>query len=627
MTAEQMRLVIQQSHKRSEAYGISRDERDLSHHRLTAIELERRRKENADVLAQITATIEEFYEFMSPEDFTVGFTDKDGYVLEYAGGEAALQNSRERKFSPGHRWTERDVGTSATSLCLKLQVPIQLNDKDHYCRRAHGFISSAAPIFGHKKTLLGVLCVVGDCSLVHPHTLIMITSAARSIERNMRLLRRNKEMSMYIGFLDSVIEASGTGMITLDRDLKIRKINRQGKRIFRSVKLEGQQISALGDFGLDLDSIQSDPSLWNNRECIIKSGKKDIHIFYSAQPVVSREKKLLGAVIDFAEFSNIQKLVNKISGTKPFFTFDSLVGSSPPFLEAIDLARRAAASQSTVLLLGETGTGKELFAQAIHNGDTPNDRPFVPINCGAIPGELLESELFGYVEGAFSGALKGGRPGKFALAKGGTILLDEIGDMPHNMQVKLLRVLQTGEIQPIGSNKVVNTDARIIASTNVDLLNAVQKNQFRQDLYYRLNIIQIRIPPLRKRGAKDIQALAHHFLRKTGQKRQFTDDALQALATYHWPGNIRELENTIQRALHVCDSNKITAADLSLNARQGDKNISSGTLMEMERKMIACSLKSNGSNMAESARQLGISRATLYRKVKQYRLDKSSTSS
>jgi transcriptional regulator of acetoin/glycerol metabolism len=619
-TSEQMREIIKESHKRSESYGVSRSERNTHQVKLSHSLLEERKTNSVDVLTQVTATVEEFYEFMSPDDFSVGFADKDGYVLIIAGGETALENSGERQFSPGYRWTEQDVGTSATSLCLKLQIPIQLNDKDHYCKRAHGFISSAAPIFGHKEVLLGVLCVVGDSSLVHPHTLIMITSAARSIERNMRLLRRNKEMSMYIGFLDSVIEASGTGMITLDKELKIRKINRQGKRIFRSVNLEGKPISTLGDFDLDLQSICNNPEKWQNRECIIKSGRKDIHLFYSAQPVLSSDDKLIGCVIDIAEFSNIQKLVNKISGTKPFFTFESIIGSSPQFLEAIELARRASQSKSTVLLLGETGTGKELFAQAIHNGQFTSDKPFVPINCGAIPGELLESELFGYVEGAFTGALKGGRPGKFSLAKGGTILLDEIGDMPHGMQVKLLRVLQTGEIQPIGSNRVIRTDARIIACTHVNLSAAVQNNRFRQDLYYRLNILQIQIPPLRERGARDIKALAHYFLKKNGQEQQFSQNALNALSTYHWPGNIRELENTIQRALHVCDAKDIHTEDLAINGDPGAKNVATGTLMEMEKDMISTSLTKTGTNMAESARQLGISRATLYRKVKQYQL-------
>lgn len=621
-TSEQMQEVIELSHQRSKSYGIDRKERRPDHVKLSSEELEVRKFANKDILEQVTAAIEEFYDLMSPDDFIFGFADNDGYILYLAGSDGPTKNSADRNFSPGYRWTEKDVGTTATSLCLRFQASIQLNDKDHYCRQAHGYISSAAPIFGQHGMLLGAICVVGDSNLVHPHTLMMITSAARSIERHMRLLRHNKEMSLYIGFLDSVIEASGTGLITLDKELRIRKINRQGKRILQSNDLEGRPVSTLGNLNIDIKNIYKSPNNWKNRECHIQDNAKDIHIFYSAQPVVSKDKKLLGAVIDFTEFNNIRKLVDKISGTKPFFTFNSLIGTSPLFLEAVKLAKRASQSNSTVLLLGETGTGKELFAQAIHNGNTQTDQPFVPINCGAIPGELLESELFGYVEGAFTGALKGGRSGKFALASGGTILLDEIGDMPHDMQVKLLRVLQTGEIQPIGARKVLQTDARIIASTHVDLTEAILHNRFRQDLYYRLNILQIRIPPLRERGAEDIKALANYFLAKTSQKQQFTTDALDALTSYSWPGNIRELENTIQRALHVCDNKTITARDLGLSGQSSkDDKIPPGTLQEMEQKMISAILTATEFNMAETARRLGISRATLYRKVKQYQLE------
>jgi transcriptional regulator with PAS, ATPase and Fis domain len=234
---------------------------------------------------------------------------------------------------------------------------------------------------------------------------------------------------------------------------------------------------------------------------------------------------------------------------------------------------------------------------------------------------LLESELFGYAEGAFTGARKGGRSGKFILASEGTILLDEIGDMPPDMQVKLLRVLQTGEVHPVGARKVLQTSARIIASTHVNLSKAVLQNRFRQDLYYRLNILQIRIPPLRERGAEDIRLLANYFLKKNNSLYRFTPDAIDALISCNWPGNVRELENTIQRALHVCDTQKITAKDLGLTSRSiSEQPSSQGTLQQMEEKMIADTLNEAQSNMAKTARRLGISRATLYRKVKQYGL-------
>jgi transcriptional regulator of acetoin/glycerol metabolism len=622
-TNEQMRLLIDQSHKRSKEYGIDREKRNFDHAKLSQEELTERRDKNREILEVISATIKEFYELMSPDDFLVALADSDGYILLLDGSSSIKKISEARNCSPGYRWTEQDVGTTAISLCLKTKIPIQLNDKDHYCKQAHGFTSSAAPILGHQGVLQAVLVVSGDNRLVHPHTLIMITSAARSIERHMRLMRRNTDLIINSSFLDNVIEAAGTGLLTLDKDLIVRGINRQARQILKSNNLVGKPVSVLGDLQLDLASIYKNTNVWNNRECHLQDGKKDIHFFYSAQPVLSKENEHLGAVLNITEFSNIRKLVDKISGTKPFFTFDSLLGSSPAFLEAISFAKRASRSDTTVLLLGETGTGKELFAQAIHNGDTRADNPFVPINCGAIPGELLESELFGYAEGAFTGARKGGRTGKFILANGGTILLDEIGDMPHDMQVKLLRVLQTGEVNPVGERKVLQTSARIIASTHVNLSKAVLQNRFRQDLYYRLNILQIRIPPLRERGVEDIRILADYFLKKNDPAYHLTADAVDALTSYDWPGNVRELENTMQRALHVCDNQKITAKDLGLTGRLTDESPGSrGTLQQMEQKMISETLNETKSNMAETARRLGTSRATLYRKVRQYRLER-----
>jgi transcriptional regulator with PAS, ATPase and Fis domain len=299
--------------------------------------------------------------------------------------------------------------------------------------------------------------------------------------------------------------------------------------------------------------------------------------------------------------------------------FEHLIGSSPAFIEAVKLAKKAAETSSTVLLLGETGTGKELFAQAIHNGSQRSQQPFVPINCGAIPGELLESELFGYVDGAFTGAYRGGRPGKFELANEGTILLDEIGDMPHDMQVKLLRVLQTGEIQRIGARRTVRTDTRIIAATHVDLDKMIELNRFRKDLFYRLNIIQITLPPLRQRGAEDIEALTTHFINRYSEEIALSEASLQALASYDWPGNVRELENVIQRAMHLCRGKVIKPEHLGLHIRAKARHtFAGGTLRDMEQKLIAATLAQRSGNMAQAAKSLGISRATLYRKVKEY---------
>ncbi|MBT8347643.1 MAG: sigma-54-dependent Fis family transcriptional regulator [Desulfofustis sp.] len=617
-SAEQMKQEISKSHKRSASYGISFEERNVAQKKLSPLELEDRRRHSGHLLEVVIAHIEEFYELLSPEDFMVAFADEDGFILHLAGSDEIKLKFSERNCAPGYRWTESDVGTTAISLCCKLECPVQLNDKDHYCRRAHGFTSSAAPIFGRQGTFSGVLVVSGASSEIHPHTLIMVTMAARSIEKHMRLLRRNNEMSLYIGFLDRVLEAAGTGLLTMDNDMRIWKINRKGKEILKTENLDGQPISILQGLGLDLDDIAVNPDKWKGREASLLN---DAHFYYTAQPVLSERSELLGAVMVFEEFSNIRKLAERISGAEPFFMFEHLIGSSPAFTESVKLAEKAAKTSSTVLLLGETGTGKELFAQAIHNGSQRCQQPFVPINCGAIPGELLESELFGYVDGAYTGASRGGRPGKFELANEGTILLDEIGDMPHDMQVKLLRVLQTGEIQRIGARKTAHTDTRIIAATHVDLDKMIELNRFRKDLFYRLNIIQITLPPLRQRGAEDIEALAAHFINRYGEEILLSEAALKALVDYDWPGNVRELENVIQRAMHLCGGKTINPEHLGLQARtKARNNFTGGTLRDLEQKVISDTLVQLSGNMAQAAKSLGISRATLYRKVKEYGL-------
>ncbi|SDO56128.1 sigma-54-dependent Fis family transcriptional regulator [Desulforhopalus singaporensis] len=621
-TSEQMRKEIRASHERSRKYRISADRRNENQERLSAAELEARCAAQQDLLEVVISHIDEFYGLLSPDDFIIAFADSDGYILKVDGGSTVKELFAEGNCAVGYRWTERDVGTSAISLCLAMRFPVQLNEEDHYCRQAHGFTSSAAPIFGKNKELAGVLVVSGTSRLVHSHTLIMITMAARSVEKQMRLLRRNREMSLYTGFLNRVIESAETGLLTLDTDKRIWKTNRKGKIILKQNDLEGKPVSVLRGLDLDLREIHRNPEAWKEREVRLQVDNREVHCYYSAKPVVSESDELLGAVMVFEEFNDLRKLADRISGTEPIFTFDLLVGRSKAFREAVELGVRAAGSSSTVLLLGETGTGKELFAQAIHKGGRRAGQSFVPLNCGAIPGELLESELFGYVDGAFTGASRKGRPGKFELADGGTILLDEIGDMPHDMQVKLLRVLQTGEVQRIGAQRVIHTNARVIAATHVDLYQQVALNRFRKDLFYRLNIIEIIIPPLRERGGEDIELLARHFVSRYGPENRISPDAMALMKEYHWPGNVRELENCVQRAIHLSNDGEILASHLGISAaRDARRTVDTGTIREMERKLIGNTMSRNEGNMAKSSRDLGISRATLYRKVKEYGMD------
>ena len=323
------------------------------------------------------------------------------------------------------------------------------------------------------------------------------------------------------------------------------------------------------------------------------------------------------------------------------YTFASFIGSSPAAVEVKRHARRAAQSTSPVLLLGETGTGKELLAHAIHASSARAKGLFVSVNIAAVPDTLLEAEFFGFAPGAFTGADRRGREGKFKLADGGSLFLDEIGDMPLGLQAKLLRALQEGEIEPLGSNKLVPFDARVIAATSRDLPELVRRGQFREDLYYRLNVLPLRVPPLRDRRA-DIPALVEALgedmaLRSGEAPPELTPDALALLAGQHWRGNIRELRNVLEQVTMRSDSQRIDAVQLERilreagleqielpavlqNAHDADAEAAllrplAQQVVELERKAIAAALASTGGNKLATARLLGISRATLYERM------------
>ena len=616
---DEMRRQIALSHRRSAARGINPILRNTKQTLLSPSELKAKRNENSELLDVLLPQFEEFYNFLSPNEFVIAAVDSEGYILHIEGSSNLIESAAKRNCIPGYRWTEKDVGTTAIALCLKLGSPIQLIGDEHYCRQAHGLTSSTAPVFGKKGTLLGVIAVSGPSTKAHPHTLYMVTTAARAAEQQLRVLRRNKELALNVRFLDQVIDTSRTGLIIINSENQIWRVNRRGAEILKMDNLAGQPITALKGLKIDLDDVQTRPESWVNKESRLKIQNQILTLIHTVQLVMSPEGERLGALITFSEVKEIYKLADTIAGTRAHFTFDSLVGSCPPFVEALNLAKRAATSDTTVLLQGETGTGKELFAQAIHNQSDRSQNAFVPINCGAIPANLLESELFGYVEGTFTGASKGGKPGKFELANTGTILLDEIGDMPHKMQVKLLRVLQTGEVYRIGADKPVKINTRIIASTHVNLLEAIREGRFREDLYYRLNVFPIAIPPLNTRGPEDILALSALFLSENAEEPLgLSQEARDLLCSHPWPGNVRELENCMQRALHLCEGRELKPEHLSLSPAPADQPSQAGTLEEMNRKMIQDTLEATSRNMARTAKILGISRATLYRKLKQY---------
>jgi len=310
------------------------------------------------------------------------------------------------------------------------------------------------------------------------------------------------------------------------------------------------------------------------------------------------------------------------------FGFERIIGTSAGITDAIKLARRVAGADTTVLLLGETGTGKEVFAEAIHQASPRNTKPFVAINCSAFSKELLESELFGHKTGSFTGATKD-KKGLFEEANGGTIFLDEIGELDHDLQAKLLRVLESQQFIKIGDTKTTQVSVRILAATNRDLQEEAAKGNFRSDLFYRLSVFQITLPPIRERK-KDIGPLAKSFIQLFATKVNkqitgYTDDFLKKLEAYNWPGNIRELKNVIERAVILCDSNELDASllpyEFADTAAKTSNPISAFDLSSIEKLHIQRVLNHTHGNRAEAARLLNIGVATLYRKLKEYGLE------
>ncbi|MBN2897543.1 MAG: sigma 54-interacting transcriptional regulator [Clostridia bacterium] len=460
--------------------------------------------------------------------------------------------------------------------------------------------------------------------------------------------------------IDEFIEQAYEGMAIVDADGYITKFNYE--------KLLGiKEDEVLGKHVTDV--------LENTRlDVVLKTGKSeigDIQVIGGKQVIASRipierDGKIIGAVgtILFKDLAEVKYMADYIDNMKrqmrdykqelkrlnqAKYSFDNIITDNSRMLGLIESARKAAETHSTVCISGESGTGKEYFAHSIHKASPRHYGPFVRINCAAIPKDLLESELFGYAPGAFTGASSAGKIGKFELASGGTIFLDEISAMPLEMQSKLLRVLEEREFEKIGSNVKIDVDVRIISATNEDLRMLVSKDKFREDLYYRLEVVGIKIPPLRERK-DDIYLLAENFLNSLkasyAEKKQFSKSALNVLISHEWPGNVRELRNVVESSMSMAEGNTIEIADLPeyLRIMAGEDQATSGEATDLitaslemsfscdslnlkhcvesvERQAILEAMRKNKHSKTDAAKMLGIHRTQLYKKMKKLGLE------
>ncbi|TCO73839.1 sigma-54-dependent Fis family transcriptional regulator [Marinisporobacter balticus] len=436
--------------------------------------------------------------------------------------------------------------------------------------------------------------------------------------------------------LEIVLNSVDRGIIAVDEEGDFLHYNKKAVQLFKideKKDLPSNIKDLLGNLNLS-HLILKNESIKNRA---FRYERKNYHFrgIFDADPIVIGDKSF-GIVFTFSNISEVLSVVNDIATGTIMMRFDHIIGNSQCLKDVKDEAQKAAKTTSTVLIQGESGTGKELFARAIHFHGKRMNRPFIPINCAAIPEQLLESELFGYEEGAFTGSKRGGKAGKFELANKGTIFLDEIGDMPIHLQTKLLRVLQAYEIEKVGGKELIPIDVRIIAATNKDLEKKVVEGEFREDLFYRLNVIPINIPPLRERK-EDVVILVKYLLDKCNKKlgkhiEQIDTHVVETLINYGWPGNVRELENTVEYAVNMCSSNIITKMDLPNRLIYKNQSVEKIQLKEItpiktleirEIKKAIAYLGNTKQAMTKAAQTLGISRATLYRKLKEYQIKQS----
>lgn len=447
--------------------------------------------------------------------------------------------------------------------------------------------------------------------------------------------KRGKSNEIAYQYLNTVLDTLTLGVFTADAGGTILSLNQAATRLM-NINKEFALGKHIGEF------IPNWKHIWDqvangrkylDEETVIHIGNRKETFSLNAYITKNNDGDINGMVTSFREMQRVYKLVNKYTGMNARYTFEDLIGESDQILRIIEYAKTISDSPSTVLIQADSGTGKELFAQAIHNYSNRSENGFVAVNCGAIPAPLIESELFGYDDGAFTGAKKGGRMGKFELANGGTLFLDEIGEMPVDMQVKLLRAIQEGYITRVGGDKVIPVDVRIIAATNRNLLEEVGTGNFRMDLYYRLSVIPVSIPPLRDRK-EDIPLLIKYFLNMKSLKLQrdvpeISNELYHQLLVYDWPGNIRELENFIEKFVNLDGNTDLAGTLFQPQTMQNHVNHLSVpdfvsddepllSINELEQRAIIKALAKLNHNMSQVARSLGISRNTLYQKLKKY---------
>jgi len=524
--------------------------------------------------------------------------DPDGYVLSLSGNKQTLKRAKHINFIEGVKWTEAAVGTNAIGTALEIEEAIMISGTEHYSVVSHSWSCAAAPIHNDDGKLIGVLDFSCPIEFSHPYMLGMVTSIAHAIERECSIRVHQNELHLIHRFLD-VIDSDEQVVICNHRDVIVSASKSVRERVTNWSRMK---LEELMHHGLET--------------------KLEI-------PVYSNER-MIGKCMYLKENKqmNTYSALTFIKG----ITFPGVTGTSRAFQHTLEEIKLVSPTDASVYVCGETGVGKEYVARAIHENSPRKDGPFIAVNCGSLPKELMESELFGYAEGAFTGARRQGYKGKFEQANGGTLFLDEIGEVPPEMQVALLRVLQERTITPIGSSKEVPVNIRIITATHKDLLRLVEEGKFRQDLYYRLHVYPLYVPSLIERK-EDIPYFIQHFCERKNWNVVFPKSIYNQFLQHTWPGNIRELVNVLERIYILSQGREICEKQVAFliqtmtgNQQQLElqvENKTEHTLNFREKiqrdSMIEALEKTNG-NVSLAAKLLNVPRSTFYKRMQKYKL-------
>ncbi|MEN1937794.1 sigma-54-dependent Fis family transcriptional regulator [Paenibacillus sp. 102] len=526
--------------------------------------------------------------------------DPDGYVLSLTGNNRTLKQAKHINFIEGVKWTEAAVGTNAIGTALAIEEAIMISGTEHYSVASHSWSCAAAPIHNDDGKLIGVLDFSCPIEFSHPYMLGMVTSIAHAIERECSIRVHQHELQLIHRFLD-VIDSEEPVVICNHRQVVISASKPVRELVSNWSRMKVNDLLQYG-----FQSRMEVPVYNNDRmigKCIYLLKNQSQKVYHAVQ---------------------MQKEVH----------FPGVVGTSDSFQRTLEEIKLVSQADASVCVCGETGVGKEYVARAIHENSTRKNGPFVAVNCGALPKELMESELFGYVEGAFTGARRQGYKGKFEQANGGTIFLDEIGEVPPEMQVALLRVLQERKVTPIGSTKEVPVDIRIITATHRDLLQLVEEGEFRQDLYYRLHVYPIYVPSLCERK-EDIPYFIQDFCKKKDWDVQFPTNVYEQFLHHKWAGNIRELLNVLERIYilsqgrEICE-NQISFLLQTMNVNQKNVELKEQKAVKHEHTltfrekiqrdgMIEALQKTKG-NVSLAAKLLDVPRSTFYKRMQRFQL-------